>query len=279
MTISEKEVHLLKILISLAFAITIVSTVCNVSLAAQPSAMQQPESTTKASEPEASGTVLGSITGTVLETLDASGYTYMHLKTSNGEIWAAVQKANVKKGSKVTIVNAIPMDGFESKTLNRKFDHIVFGNLGTGTDMAMGPPPFAPGHPTPTDKQATLKEQHAGVDNASQDVGNNKVNKAEGADGKTVAEIYANKAMLKDAPVAVRGKVVKFNPAIMGKNWIHLRDGSGSPGKKDNDITVTTLDTVTVGEVVLVRGKLHLDRDFGSGYSYPVIIEDGKVVK
>ena len=106
-----------------------------------------------------------------------------------------------------------------------------------------------------------------------------KVKKAEGTNGKTVAEIFAGKASLKDATVAVRGKVVRYNPGIMGKNWIHLRDGSGSREKKDDDITVTTLDSAAVGDVVLVRGTLHLDRDFGSGYAYPVIIEDAKVSK
>lgn len=266
----------MKVMLSLLFTFTIVSIAYSAPMAAQPS---DTVPMSKAVEPPASGTDLGPVTGTVLETMDAAGYTYMRLKTSNGEIWAAVQKATVKKGSEVTIVNATPMDGFESKTLKRKFDRILFGNLSAGTSVATSPSAFAPGHASSMGKQATIKEQHAGGANASPDVDKIKVKKAEGADGKTVAEIYAYKASLKDAPVSVRGKVVKYNPGIMGKNWIHLRDGSGSPEKKDNDITVTTLDTVAVGDVVLVRGKLHLDRDFGSGYSYPVIIEDGKVVK
>ena len=87
------------------------------------------------------------------------------------------------------------------------------------------------------------------------------------------------KNLIKDTVVAVRGKVVKYNPGIMGKNWIHLRDGSGSREKKDDDITVTTLDSAAVGDVVLVRGTVHLDRNFGAGYVYPVIIEDAKVSK
>ena len=103
--------------------------------------------------------------------------------------------------------------------------------------------------------------------------------KAEGVDGKAVAEIFAGNASLKDAPVAVRGKVVKYNPGIMGKNWIHLRDGSGSREKRDDDITVTTSDSAAVGDIVLVRGTLHLSRDFGAGYTYPVTIEDAKVSK
>ena len=269
----------MKVMLSLLFTFTVVSIAYSAPMAVQPSDRQQSIPMSKAVEPPASGANLGSVTGTVLETMDAAGYTYMRLKTSDGEIWAAVQKVSIKKGSEVTIVNATPMNGFESKTLKRKFDRIVFGNLSAGTGAATSPPVFAPGHVSSVDKQATIKEQHAGVANASPDVGKIKVKKAEGADGKTVAKIYAYKASLKEAPVSVRGKVVKYNPGIMGKNWVHLRDGSGSPEKKDNDITVTTLDTVAVGDVVLVKGKLHLDRDFGSGYSYAVIIEEGKVVK
>ncbi len=267
----------MKILISLGLVFTIAGIVYNVPMAAQPSKMQQPESGLKAVEPTTSAT--GSITGTVLETLDAAGYTYMRLKTPNGEIWAAVPKVDVKKGSEVTVVNAAPMDGFESKTLKRKFDHIVFGNLGGGPNVAVSPSPLAPGHASPMDREAQVAAQHSGVAKSPSDIGTIKVKKAESADGKTIAEIFAYKTSLKDAPVAVRGKVVKYNPGIMGKNWIHLRDGSGSPEKKDNDITITTLDAAAVGDVVLVRGRLHLDRDFGSGYSYPVIIEDGKVLK
>ena len=38
---------------------------------------------------------------------------------------------------------------------------------------------------------------------------------------RTVAEILTKTAELKDKPVVVSGKVVKYNPGIMGKNWIH----------------------------------------------------------
>ena len=267
----------MKTILVLLFIFTIVGIAHSVPMAAQSPEKQQPIPISKAGEFPSMKTDLGSITGTVLETIDAAGYTYIRLKTPKEEIWAAVQKATVKKGSKVTIVNATLMEGFESNTLKRKFDRIFFGNLSTGSSGTMNPSPFAPGHGT--QKQGSIKAQHSGVANGSQDIGEIKVKKAEGSDGKTVAEIYANKAKLKDTTVSVRGKVVKYNPKIMGKNWVHLRDGTGSPEKKDNDITVTTLDTVVVGDEVLVRGKVHLDRDFGSGYSYPVIIEDGKVVK
>ena len=100
-----------------------------------------------------------------------------------------------------------------------------------------------------------------------------------GKDEKTVGEIYANKAALKGFEVVVRGRVVKCNPEIMGRNWLHLRDGSGSADKKDNDITVTTSEVVVKGDIVTIRGKVALDQDFSAGYTYPVIIEGAKIVK
>lgn len=218
------------------------------------------------------------LTGTVLETLDAGPYTYLRMKTPKGETWAAVNKANVKKGSEVTIVNPIPMDGFESKTLNRKFDHIVFGSLGGAG--AANSPELASGHSSSSAaSEQNMAKSHANIGSAPADVPAGKVKRAEGANGKNVAEIFSAKSSLKDTRVEVRGKVVKYNPGIMGKNWIHIRDGSGSREKKDDDITVTTLDSAAVGDTVLVKGTVRLNRDFGAGYIYPVIIEDAKVSK
>ncbi len=65
----------------------------------------------------------------------------------------------------------------------------------------------------------------------------------------------------------------------MGRNWIHIRDGSGSAEKSDFDLTVTTSEKAAVGDVVLVKGTLRFDQDFGSGYTYPVILEGAEFVK
>jgi hypothetical protein len=216
----------------------------------------------------------GSLSGTVLETMDSGGYTYLRLRTSGGEVWAAVRQAAVEKGSQVTVVNGMTMTGFESKTLKRTFDHIVFGNL--GGSAASGATAGAPADPHAL---AGIAAPHAGIASGPADVGTIDVKKAEGQDARTVAEIFAGKASLGDKQVSVRGKVVKYNPDIMGRNWIHLRDGSGSRDKKDDDITVTTTQTAAVGDVVVVRGTVHLDRDFGAGYAYPVILEDAKIIK
>jgi len=92
-----------------------------------------------------------------------------------------------------------------------------------------------------------------------------------------VEELFTQKTGLKDKAVTVKAQVVKFSPGIMGRNWIHLRDGSGKADKNTHDVTVTTQDDVKVGDVVTIKGTVKLDRDFGAGYAYPVIIEDAKV--
>jgi hypothetical protein len=219
-----------------------------------------------------------SLVGKVLEIIDAPPYTYLRLKTASGETWAAVNKASVKKGSEVTIVDPIAMDGFESKMLKRKFDHIVFGTLAGTAPMNSSGSAGVQGA-APAISPEKIGELHSNVSKTTADVGKIKVKKAEGANGKTVEEIYAGKASLKDSTVKVRGKVVKYNPSIMGKNWIHVRDGSGSAEKRDNDIAVTTQSSAAVGDTVTVAGTLRVDKDFGSGYRYAVIIEDATVSK
>jgi hypothetical protein len=114
---------------------------------------------------------------------------------------------------------------------------------------------------------------HAGLARKT-DTGDINVPKASGANARTVAEIMTKSAELKDKAVLVRGKVVKYNPGIMGKNWIHLRDGSGSAADQTNDVLVTTTNESKTGDVVTVKGIVRADRDFGSGYSYKVLIEE-----
>jgi len=99
--------------------------------------------------------------------------------------------------------------------------------------------------------------------------------KADG--GKTIAEVFAEKDALAGNPVTFRGKVVKTNPDIMGKNWLHVRDGSGEDGT--NDLTITTAPGAlpNLGDTVLVTGTVTLNKDFGMGYAYDVLIEDAQI--
>ena len=98
-----------------------------------------------------------------------------------------------------------------------------------------------------------------------------------GADARTVAEVWAQKGGLKEKSVTIRGQVVKYNPGVMGKNWIHLRDGSGSASDNSNDVLVTTSALAQVGDVVTVSGVVRVDKDFGAGYVYKVLIEEAKL--
>jgi len=95
------------------------------------------------------------------------------------------------------------------------------------------------------------------------------------AEALKVEDLYSQKSDLGGKTVTIKGKVVKFTAGIMGKNWIHLQDGSGAPGT--NDITVTTDGFAEVDNSVTVTGVLSTDKDFGYGYKYSVIIEDAKV--
>jgi len=199
------------------------------------------------------------ISGKVLEVLEVDSFTYLRLKTKDGEMWAAVKKTPMKVGADVTIDDPTVMTNFESKTLKKTFDRLVFGSIARGatTDMAGA---------------------HAGIAKPA-DVGPIKVAKAPGPDARTVAEINARRAELKGKPVVVRGKVVKFTAGVMGKNWVHLRDGSGSAADGSDDLLVTTLDETKIGDVVLAKGIVQTDRDFGSGYSYKVLVEEAALQK
>ncbi|MDD5772422.1 MAG: hypothetical protein PHX78_03035 [bacterium] len=90
-----------------------------------------------------------------------------------------------------------------------------------------------------------------------------------------VADIFAKKGELNGKNITVHGKVVKVNMGIMGKNWIHLQDGTGAAGT--NDITITTDGQAKVEDKIVVTGTVVTDKDFGSGYKYAVIIENATV--
>lgn len=224
--------------------------------------------------PAAPPVATNQLRGKLLESMNAAGYTYLRIKTDAGEQWAAVRETKVKKGDVVTVNAQMTMNGFESKTLKRKFDTIVFGTMAGAND---GPPTSmaSAAAAQPASNPMGTAMQH--ISGGAANVGDVKVEKA--PNGKTVAETYAAKDELKDKPVVIRGKVVKFLSGIMGKNWLHLRDGSGSGEKGDNDITVTTNDVVAVGDVVTINGTVRIDKDFGAGYRYPVIVEEAKVSK
>jgi len=237
--------------------------------------------------------------GTVVETMNSSGYTYLLVDAAQGKIWVAIPETPIKVGQTVTCTPGMTMKNFASKTLNRSFETIVFSpGLDQGTTPAAPPaPPVAAqgkaggagfGEALQAEKGAgktgvavdAAMEQSAGSVGAivpsATDVN---VNKAPGPDSYSVAECFDQAKELNSKSVRVRGKVMKISRMIMGKNWLHIQDGTGNPLNNQHDLVVTTEDEPAEGTVVTVTGVLSANRDFGAGYKYEVIIENAKVEK
>ena len=198
------------------------------------------------------------VKGKALEVRYAGSYTYLRLKTRDGRLWAAVLRAPVWRGDTVTIDNAFVMHNFESKPLKRTFRTILFGTLNSSGSNATGTHPGA--------AHIILVNMRVS--------GDIQVAKAIGTNAVTVAEINSERIQLRDRVVEVRGRVVKINSGIMGMNWVHLRDGTGSTVDATNDILVTSEQEVAIGEDVTAEGTVRTDVDFGSGYTYKVLIDD-----
>lgn len=202
--------------------------------------------------------------GKVLEIINTAGYTYVQVDTGTEKFWAAAPQFAANVGDDVVVPEGMPMRDYHSKTLDRTFAMVYF----VPSVQVVGAenlPGDAPAYHSPMSGGKKVVE--------TTDVDLSGITPAEG--GQTVAGIFAGKADLAGKPVKVRGKVVKFSPQIMGKNWIHIQDGTGAAGT--NDLTVTTGATVKKGDTVTISGVLVIDRDFGSGYAYDVIIEDADV--
>jgi len=209
------------------------------------------------------------LSGKVVETMDAAGYTYVCLEKNGKKTWVAVSQTKVVVGSNMTFQPGAEMQNFTSKSLNRTFDSIIF----SGGPVASGTAPA--GHPATSAPQGATgsKAQTASLDKSV------KVEKAAGPDAYTVAEVYAKRSALDKKTVAVKGKVVKVSQAIMGKNWVHIQDGSGDQQKGTHNLVATSQDMASVGDIVTITGTFAKDRDFGAGYLYKAIVEDAKVQK
>ncbi|HJV88949.1 MAG TPA: hypothetical protein VJ623_01480 [Holophagaceae bacterium] len=208
--------------------------------------------------PAAAPDARGMLVGRVAERIDAPPYSYLRLSIGKAEAWAAVPQTPTPVGAEVTVVGAAPMANFESKTLHRRFPVVYFGTL-----------------QAPAGVVEQRGVQHALAAQGPSDVVVPRLPKAAGPEARTVAEVHAQRASLQDHPVVLQGQVVKVNMGIMGRNWLHVRDGSGEGATAD--LTITTQEKTDVGEVVILRGTVRLDRDFGAGYRYPVIVEDAKL--
>jgi len=210
--------------------------------------------------------------GTVLETFDAATYTYVRVKAASGDFWAATGTFKVAVGDRVIVPLEMPMENFHSQTLNRNFPLIYFtSRIGREGDPAPEMPAMASAH-------APMGGPAAGagtVPGAIAPQVTEPIRPAPG--GTTVANVWANRKSLAGKTVTLRGKVVKFNGGIMGRNWIHLQDGTGVAADGTNDLLVTSDAAAKVGDVITVTGTVAIDKDFTAGYAYAVLIEGAKI--
>ena len=204
------------------------------------------------------------VTGKVVETMDAASYTYIRVDTGSEEVWVATGRVTVAVGDRVVVPLEMPMRDFHSQALGRDFPLIYFVSS-IGREGEQAEPMLPPGH----------RPRGGGQPSATAAPAVGTIEPAPG--GTTVAKIWANRASLAGTRVVVRGKVVKFNGGILGRNWLHIQDGTGAAADGSRDLTITTAAMARVGEVVTVTGLVVVDKDFGAGYFYKVMLEDATV--
>ena len=207
------------------------------------------------------------VTGPVLETMNASSYTYVRVKTDAGDVWAASSEFKVAVGERITVALEMPMENFHSESLKRDFPLIYFTTrVGREGDALPAAPSAMASHGQTgaADARATTAQVIEPIQPA--------------AGGTTVANVWANRKSLAGKSVTVRGKVVKFNGGIMGRNWIHLQDGTGAAADGTHDLLLTSDADAKVGDVITATGTVAIDKDFTAGYAYAVLVEGAKIV-
>ena len=197
----------------------------------------------------------------VEEVIQTTSYTYLRANENGQEVWIAVTKMDANAGDVFYYDNALEMIDFESKELNRVFDRVLFvEDLRALPDktMSMHHQMSAHGQRKSNDFQSDIRIEPV-------------------AGGITIADLYKNRADYHGKKVVVRGKVVKVNNGIMERNWIHLQDGSNDNGKFD--LTFTSQENIALNELVTLEGTVALNKDFGAGYFYELIVEEAALKK
>lgn len=195
----------------------------------------------------------------VEEVIQTSNYTYLKVSENNADFWIAVGLQEASAGEVYYYDQALEMTNFNSKELDRVFETVYFV-------QGMSKEPIAAVAENPEAMkpvQATLIQKEG-------------ISVAPAQDGLSIAKLYVDRNAFEGKTVKMKGKVVKINEGIMGKNWIHIQDGTKDG---DNfDLTVTTLESAKMDEVVTFEGAITLKKDFGAGYFYELIMEDAKLV-
>lgn len=191
----------------------------------------------------------------VKEFLQASGYTYLLVEEGQEEYWMAMVRADVEVGDKLYYEDAMEMANFESKELNKVFEKILF------VDMASKRPIN-----NQDKKEAAISHTKSNMQRLLDSIS---ISPVEG--GLSIEQLYNDAEKYKDKEVIISGQVVKVNMDIMDRNWVHLMDGTKAGDK--SDLTFTTKEVLKIGDTVTFKGILAIDKEFGAGYVYPLIVE------
>ena len=198
--------------------------------------------------------------GIVQEIIESEDFIYLKIIENDLEKWVATTPIEVEIGKTYYFKTRMAMPYFESKKLNRTFKDIYFiDNLSDSPDFKNELNTAGSKDVHHHEKIATPKIEEPTI----------KVEPAQG--GITIAELYKNKEKYANKTVKIRGQVVKVNYDIMKRNWVHLKDGTSNKGK--SDLTITTLKEVKVGDIVTLEGIVALDKEYGAGYVYPLVVE------
>ncbi len=182
--------------------------------------------------------------GIVKETKTIGNYTYAKIKGKDGDKWVATSTTKINVGDQVEFLKGQTMKDFHSKGLKKTFKEIYFSS---SIKVLKSSKPMKSAV-----KKGSIKKLNY-----------------------SIANIFEQAKTLKNKKVKLRAVVVKFSPSIMGKNWVHIQDGTNH--KSQFDLVVTTQDKVKKGDTIIVDAKVAIDKDFGYGYKYPVLLENAKL--
>jgi len=194
----------------------------------------------------------------VEEVIQTKTYTYLRVTEKDTEKWLAVGKRQVKEDDILYYNDSMEMTNFTSKELDRTFETLLFIDKIADKPISILQPDMPK---SPFSSKEVTKTEGISISPTK--------------DGITIAEVFSKRDDYIAKRVKVKGQVVKYNAQIMGMNWVHIQDGSND---NDNyDLTITTKDVVKVGDVVTFEGIISLNKDFGAGYAYEVIMEEAKL--
>ncbi len=208
----------------------------------------------------------------VQEVLHIKEYSYIRVLEDGIEKWIAAPTTVVEIGSTYYFGKTMEMQDFESKGLNKTFETIYFVEKLSSSEADAKLPLTTNLHPLPvvTNNQTTTQEA------TKQNIEKKNVKVEASENTISFAKLFKNKEKYNNKTVTLKGEVTKFNPAIMGVNWIHMQDGTEFNG--EFDLTVTTSATVQIGDVITLEGTVTLNKDFGAGYFYAIIIENATLI-